>query len=95
MTHHFTAVVHAADGVRFVASAASRSALMDAVAGYVERRCDDLLWPDDAASVRALIVAGKVSAAVGAYFAKVGDRWDREELEVNAWFPEAAGVEVS
>jgi len=79
---YFTAIVHAADGVRFVASSPSAQALAAQVAGYVRERCDDILWPSVAAEVHALIESQKLEAAIASYFANVGQRWDVEQLEL-------------
>jgi len=78
----YTAVVHAADGIRFVAAEASSRELTEALAGYVESRCDDYLWPAVAAEVHALMDDGKPDSAIATYFANVGQRWDTEELEL-------------
>ena len=77
-----TAVIHAADGVRFVASEASSEALARRLANYVSERCDDSLWPPTAARVRRLIANDDLEAAIAAYFANVGERWDDEWLEL-------------
>ena len=84
-----TATVHAADGVLFVATSESRSALLRQVVGYVRDRCDDVLWPADAAEVRSLIDRGALEAAIHAYFDTVGRRWDPERLEMSPGTPEA------
>lgn len=77
-----TAVVHAADGVRFVTTAHCPSALIEQVVGYVGERCDYVLWPSVASEVRALIADDKPYAAIATYFANVGERWDEERLEL-------------
>jgi len=79
---YFTAIVHAADGVRFVASSRNARALAAQVAGYVRERCDDTLWPTVAAEVKTLIEKNKLEAAIATYFANVGQRWDVEQLEL-------------
>jgi hypothetical protein len=79
----FTAVVHAIDGVRFVASAPSPEGLAAQIVGYVAERCEFVLWPRIAAQVRALIDAANHSAAIALYFAHVGERWDEERLELD------------
>ena len=76
-----TAVVHAADGVRFVAVSACAGGLAGQVIGYIRERCDDVLWPPAAARVRALINDDKPYAAIAMYFENVGERWDAERLE--------------
>lgn len=80
---YFTAIVHAADGVRFVASAPSSTALAQELVGYVAQRCDDSLWPSAAARVRGFIDDGNPYAAIEVYFANVGQRWDHERLELD------------
>jgi hypothetical protein len=75
-----TAIVHAADGVRLVTTAESREILFARLAEYVRERCDDMLWSDAAAQVRALLVAGDLHAAITLYFARTGERWDEEIL---------------
>lgn len=77
-----TAVVHAADGIRFVTTAHCPSALIEQVVGYIRERSDYVLWPSAAAEVRALIDASKPYAAIATYFAHVGERWDKEWLEL-------------
>lgn len=80
---YFTAIVHAADGVRFVASAPSSAALAQELVAYIARRCDDSLWPSVAAQVRRYIDDGQPYAAIATYFANVGQRWDAERLELD------------
>lgn len=76
------AAVYAADGigVRLLTAASSAEALTARVATYVERQAEYLLWPADAERVRALLAEGKRREAVELYFAKVGERWERERL---------------
>jgi hypothetical protein len=78
----FSATVQAADGARLVASAPSPVTLAEQLASYVRERCDDVLWPSDAAEVRSLIDGGRFNAAIERYFANVGQRWDAEWLEL-------------
>jgi hypothetical protein len=78
----YTAVVHAADGVRFMAAASTSTALASKVVAYIRERCDDTLWPQVASDVRALIEADQPFAAIAKYFANVGARWDAERLEL-------------
>jgi hypothetical protein len=79
---HLTAVVHAADGIRFVATATCPAHLTAQVIDYIRARYDDVLWPPAAREVRALMDSGKPYAAIALYFAQVGDRWDEERLEL-------------
>lgn len=78
----FTAVVHDADGVRFVAAAHAWRELEAQVVDYIGERCDYVLWPRAAANVRELIARDSKCAAIAAYFANVGQRWDPERLEL-------------
>ncbi len=77
-----SAFVYALDGVRFVATAASRRALVRRVAYYVERNVGDRLWANDAARVRLLLENGAHADAIDLYFALVGQRWDDEWIVV-------------
>jgi hypothetical protein len=83
----FTATVHAPDGVLFEAGTDSPRALTRRVVEYIAERCDHVLWPADAAEVRALIGAGKLEVAIATYFARVGERWDAERLELGGVTP--------
>ena len=78
----YTAVIHAADGVRFAAAATNAWSLAWQVVDYIQDRCDDTLWPAIAAEVRDLIAAKQPYAAIEAYFLHVGARWDQEFLEL-------------
>ena len=77
-----TAIVHAADGVRFVATAKYAEHLSAQIVSYIEARCDYALWPSVAREVRGLIDAAKPYAAIAMYFSHVGERWDAERLEL-------------
>ncbi|MHB1313300.1 MAG: hypothetical protein ACYC3L_14890 [Gemmatimonadaceae bacterium] len=76
------AVVHAADGVRFVATETGPDALFAQLAEYVRTRCDDVLWPDAAGRVHTLLGSGNLRAAIALYFDRTGERWDEERLEL-------------
>ena len=91
--NQFTATVHAADGARFVASASSAIALEERLANYVRGRCDDVLWPSDAADVHSLMERGQLVTAIATYFANVGQRWDAEWLELGG-LPSDDGADV-
>lgn len=78
----YTAVIRAADGVRFSASVAGIAERTSRVLEYVVERCQYTLWPRAAGEVRARIAAGDVDGAIAAYFANVGERWDEEWLEL-------------
>jgi hypothetical protein len=78
----FTATIRASDGVRFTATSATRELLMREIAAYVVSRCDYVLWAADACRVHAFIDTGEPDAAINLYFARVGERWDEERLEI-------------
>ena len=88
-----TAVVHAPDGVRFVAAARSVDRVVSALVEYVRRRCDDVLWPSAAPRVHALIEARRPYAAIAAYFEHVGSRWDEEGLVIHVTARRAAALD--
>lgn len=88
-----TAVVHAADGVRFVGSARCPEHLSAQIVAYIESRCDEVLWPTVARRVRDLIVDRQLYAAIALYFAQVGARWDEERLEVDGLALGALSIE--
>jgi hypothetical protein len=73
-----TAIVYALDGVRLIAAAASRHALMRRVAEYVRRQAGEMLWANDARRVDQLLAERAHEEAVELYFALVGQRWDEE-----------------
>jgi hypothetical protein len=77
----FVAAVRDAHGVRFAASTQSRLELEAHIVDYIRERCDYVLWPSAAARVRELIARDRKDAAIAAYFANVGQRWDSEWLE--------------
>ncbi|MGH7637483.1 MAG: hypothetical protein ACREOK_07505 [Gemmatimonadaceae bacterium] len=79
----FSAVVQARDGVLFEGAADSAHELVTEVAAFVRRRCVDVLWPDDAQRVCGLLDQRNPYAAIALYFARVGDRWDEEWLELS------------
>ena len=76
------AVVRAADGIRLTISSDHPEKIAQELADYVSERCDDVLWPNDASQVRALLEDRNLVEAVTLYFDRVGDRWDEEELEL-------------
>ena len=76
----FVAVVHAADGVRFLAVTDSRRELVHQLAEYARQRANHALRPDHARHLRGLLARGELEAAVEVYFGLVGKRWDEEWL---------------
>ena len=78
----YTAVVHAADGVRFIAAARRPDELAARVVSYIRERCDDMLWPADARRVHKLIDERSSYAVIWLYFSSIGSRWDAEHLEL-------------
>jgi hypothetical protein len=79
-----TAVVRAADGVRFVATAADDDGVSSQLIEYIASRSDHVLWPAPACEVRRLIAEHRHSEAIALYFSNVGRRWDEEWLETGA-----------
>jgi hypothetical protein len=76
------AVVHSAEGIHLLTASRSAEGLIEFVAGYVRSQADQMLWPDDAKRVHALLGAASCRAAVDLYFARVGERWEREYLRI-------------
>jgi hypothetical protein len=76
-----TAVVRAADGVRFIATAGDDDGVSSQLIDYIVSRCDDVLWPAPACEVRRLIAEHRHSEAIAMYFSNVGRRWDEEWLD--------------
>jgi hypothetical protein len=93
-----TAIVHAADGIRFVATAACPDVLFAQLAAYVRGRCDDVLWADASRQIRTLLADGHLRAAITQYFAHSADRWDQEQLTLvtvtdgEYWIPDEERV---
>jgi hypothetical protein len=81
----FTATVHAADGVRFVAKAQCAEDITRQLAKYVVERCDSVQWPAVAQQVRSLVDDRRLQDAIDLYFEHVGERWDEEHLEVEGY----------
>lgn len=77
------ALVHATDGVRFVAAGQHADQVADSLVDYLRPRCNDALSPAEALRVLALIEAGDTYTAIGEYFGHVGSRWDEERLEIH------------
>jgi hypothetical protein len=93
----FVAVVHAADGVRLVATAVSRAEIVRRLAEYVRRRAVHVLRADHARHVRELLARGELEGAIEVYFGLVGERWDEEWLVTTAlanhsWWDVAASL---
>jgi hypothetical protein len=82
-TTTLTAVVRAADGVRFVTVGHCLDEIATALVAYIHGRCDDMLWPHAASAVHLLIEARRSFAAIATYFDHVGERWDEESLELS------------
>jgi hypothetical protein len=76
------AVVYAIDGVRLVSAGESQEAVAARLAEYVGEQAEHALRPDGAARIRALLRGGSPWEAVQLYFARVGERWDREYLQI-------------
>ncbi len=76
------AIVSGADGIHFAASGADEDKMIGGLVRYLRQRCGFTLWPQDASEVIALLDAGQMTDAIALYFDRVGDRWDREYLEL-------------
>jgi len=76
------AIVSGTDGIHFAASGADEDAMFAGLGRYLRQRCGFTLWPHDAREVIGLLDAGRITDAIAMYFDRVGDRWDREYLEL-------------
>lgn len=63
-----------------LAAETNAEAMMEPLVGFVERSASAMLWPRDATEVHSLLASGRSEAAIDLYFAKVGDRWDCQQL---------------
>jgi hypothetical protein len=80
----FVAVVHDSDRVLFTASSLTRASLIEAIAEFVARNANVLLWSKDATRVQRLLRTGHAEAAIEHYFTCVGARWDNQWLVTSA-----------
>lgn len=76
------AIVSGPDGIHFAAAGADEDKMFAGLVRYIRQRCGFTLWPRDARQVIALLDAGRMADAIEMYFDRVGDRWDREYLEL-------------
>jgi hypothetical protein len=74
----------APSSTRTTPAAHSSDAVAEALAAYIHGQADILLWPADAQRVRGLLEAGETEEAISVYFARVGERWERERLRREA-----------
>jgi hypothetical protein len=74
------AAVFAHDGIRLLTASHSEAGVTERLAAYIQGQADLLLWPGDARRVRALLEVGDTEEAIDLYFARVGERWEREHL---------------
>jgi hypothetical protein len=78
------AAVYAHDGTRLLTASHSAKIVSQRVAACVASQAEILLWPADAHRVRALLEIGRTEEAIAWYFARVGQRWEREYLHREA-----------
>ena len=76
------AIVSGPDGIHFAASGPSEDKMFAGLVRYIRQRCGFTLWPRDANEVIASLDAGRTADAIALYFDRVGERWDREFLEL-------------
>jgi hypothetical protein len=78
------AAVYSHDGIRLLTASHSSDAVAESLAAYIESQADILLRLADAQHVRGLLETGETEEAITAYFARVGERWEREHLRREA-----------
>ena len=76
------AIVSGPDGIHFAASGPSEDKMFAGLVRYIRQRCGFTLWASDANEVIASLDAGRTADAIALYFDRVGERWDREYLEL-------------
>ena len=76
------AIVSGPDGIHFASAGADEDKMFAGLVRYIKQRCGFTLWPRDANEVIALLDAGRTTDAIDLYFDRVGERWDREYLEL-------------
>lgn len=81
------AIVSGPDGIHFAAAGPDEAKMFAGLIRYIEQRCGFTLWPRDAREVLAMLDAGRMADAIETYFDRVGDRWDREYLEIVSPIP--------
>ena len=76
------AIVSGPDGIHFAATGVDEDKMFAGLVRYIKQRCGFTLWPRDAREVLTLLDEGQLTDAIDMYFDRVGDRWDREYLEI-------------
>jgi hypothetical protein len=77
-------IVHAADGIRFIALGPTREVMVRRLADYVREHAPHHLGPENAGRIAGLLSGGAWEVAVGLYFATVGSQWDEEWLHTQS-----------
>lgn len=78
----YAAVVHTIEDVQLLTAGTSLEEVTGHLARYVGAKADHMLWPRDGQRVRRLLDEGRESEAGELYFARVGERWEREYLKI-------------
>lgn len=76
------AVVQSGGRICHLVADTSSDGLTRQLAEYVRHSAGYQLWPRDSDRVASLLSSGHAEEAVELYFARTGERWDREELVV-------------
>jgi hypothetical protein len=76
------AIVSGLDGIHFAAAGPDEETMFAGLVRYIKQRCGFTLWPRDANKVMTLLDTGRSADAIDLYFDRVGERWDREYLEL-------------
>jgi hypothetical protein len=78
----YVGIIHGVRSIDFVAAAENRPGMLGRIAEYVRGQADVQLYGPDARLLDALLQREGVEAAIRFYFERVGEKWDRQWLEV-------------
>jgi hypothetical protein len=76
------------DGARFAIVATTEEECVTKMAAYVAEQAPLQLWPASARCIQELLASGNPVAAIGEYFRRAGERWDREWLATTSLNPD-------
>jgi hypothetical protein len=78
----YVGIIHGVRSIHFVAAAENQPGMLGRIAEYVRAQADVQLYGSDARLLDALLQGEGVESAIRFYFERVGEKWDRQWLEV-------------